>query len=77
MPGIAKGGMRIWMQENLLCVHAQEEGTEYGSEFGVEDSPRKYYCRFYIDPQCYQCDKIKALIKHGVLRIVIPKMKHN
>ena len=77
MPGVGKSGMRVWMQDHKLCVDAEETEEKDVSEYGVEDCPRKYCCRFYIDPQSYKCDQIKALIKNGVLRIVIPKISHN
>ncbi|KDP39860.1 hypothetical protein JCGZ_03391 [Jatropha curcas] len=72
MPGIGKSGLRVWMKKEELHFSGEElwRGTESNHPYGL----RKFSGSFCIDSARYETDKIKAEIKNGVLRIVIPKI---
>ncbi|KAF2313076.1 hypothetical protein GH714_009105 [Hevea brasiliensis] len=52
----------------------REQGAEDEYDFKEEKKPKKYFYECQMAPELYQTDKIKALMKNGVLKIVVPKV---
>ncbi|KAL5748489.1 hypothetical protein ACOSP7_025531 [Xanthoceras sorbifolium] len=71
MPGISKDEVKISVQDNTLSIRGEAQ-TE--SE-GEEESARRYSSRIDLPPSLYKVDEIKAEMKNGVLKVVVPKLK--
>ncbi|KAI3828886.1 hypothetical protein L1987_02997 [Smallanthus sonchifolius] len=71
MPGLDKGNVKISVEQNTLIVKAESE-KESEEE---EEPPRRYSTRFDLPVDVYKLDEIKAEMKNGVLKIVVPKVK--
>ncbi|XVF13367.1 hypothetical protein REPUB_Repub08aG0202400 [Reevesia pubescens] len=68
MPGLSKEDVNISVDQNTLII--QGEG---GKE--DEESGRRYSSRLDLPPSLYKVDEIKAEMKNGVLKVVVPKVK--
>lgn len=71
MPGLGKEDVKISVEQNTLVVKG-EGGKESEQE---EDGIRRYSSRLDIPPKLYKLDAIKAEMRNGVLKIMIPKIK--
>ncbi|XP_021685716.2 24.1 kDa heat shock protein, mitochondrial-like [Hevea brasiliensis] len=76
MPGVGKEGVKLWMDMECLHIKGEEskEDAEDEYDFKEEKKPKKYFYECQMAPELYQTDKIKALMKNGVLKIVVPKV---
>ncbi|CAI8596620.1 unnamed protein product [Vicia faba] len=89
MPGMNKNDVKVWIEEKMLVVKAEKVAME---QHGVqangngelsqehEDWPANSYGRYSHRislPENIEFDKIKALVRDGVLYITIPKAKAN
>ncbi|KAL5982248.1 hypothetical protein ACLOJK_016319 [Asimina triloba] len=70
MPGLGKDDVKVSVEQNTLVIKG--EGAKESDE---EESGRRYSSRIDLLPNCYKMDGIKAEMKNGVLRIVVPKVK--
>lgn len=73
MPGVGKGGLKIWFENGNLKI----EGTEHASaDDGVPKEGRKYavICGI-LEPGLLRKDEAKAEMKNGVLKVAIPMVK--
>ncbi|CAA6665003.1 unnamed protein product [Spirodela intermedia] len=60
MPGLTKEHVNVSVDENKLVVRG--EGREYSS-------------RIDLPPEVYHLDMVRAEMKNGVLKVVVPKVK--
>ena len=70
MPGISKDDVKISVQNNTLSIKGEAE-----AESENEESARRYSSRIDLPPSLYKVDEIKAEMKNGVLKLVVPKVK--
>ncbi|KAK4843417.1 hypothetical protein QYF36_007849 [Acer negundo] len=70
MPGISKDDVKISVQNNTLTIKGEAQ-----AESENEESARKYSSRIDLPPSLYKVDEIKAEMKNGVLKLVLPKVK--
>ncbi|XVE57668.1 hypothetical protein DITRI_Ditri04bG0108000 [Diplodiscus trichospermus] len=72
MPGLSKEDVKITVDQNTLIIRG-----EGGKEWEDEESGRRYSSRLDLPPSTYKVDEIKAEMKNGVLRVVVPKVKED
>ncbi|XP_050375722.1 heat shock 22 kDa protein, mitochondrial-like isoform X2 [Argentina anserina] len=70
MPGLNKEDVKVSVEQNTLTVKG--EGNEAEDE---EDGGRRFSTRLDLPPNVYELDSIKAEMKNGVLKLVVPKVK--
>ncbi|KAK9716393.1 hypothetical protein RND81_06G229600 [Saponaria officinalis] len=70
MPGLGKEDVKVSVEENTLIIKGEGE-----KETEEEESRRRYMSRIDLTPNVYKVDGIKAEMKNGVLRVVVPKVK--
>lgn len=79
MPGMTKEDVKIWVEEKMLVVKAEKVPKKKNSDNGdgeEEEWSAKSYGRYSSRialPENIQFEKIKAVVKDGVLYITIPK----
>ncbi|PON40639.1 LOW QUALITY PROTEIN: Small heat shock protein HSP [Parasponia andersonii] len=73
MPGLSKDDVKVSMEHNNLIIkgEAKQEDQEEEDESGR----RRYLIRLDLSPVVYKLDSIKARMKDGVLKLVVPKVK--
>ncbi|KAJ0261796.1 23.5 kDa heat shock protein [Hirschfeldia incana] len=69
MPGLSREDVKLALEENTLVIRG--EGGD-----GEEDG-RKFSRRIGLPEKVYKTDEIKAEMKNGVLRVVVPKMNED
>ena len=69
MPGLGKEHVKVSAEQNTLIIKGEGE-----KEDGDEDGVRRYSSRIDL-PDGYKMNEIKAEMKNGVLKIVVPKAK--
>ncbi|XP_059641489.1 23.6 kDa heat shock protein, mitochondrial-like [Cornus florida] len=84
MPGISKEGLKLWYEDESVYITGKE--GEKDEKFLPEDRkgdmilnelPRRTISTsLAVSPRRFKIDQIKASLKNGVLRVVIPKHKH-
>ncbi|XP_062089196.1 23.6 kDa heat shock protein, mitochondrial-like [Humulus lupulus] len=70
MPGLSKEDVKVSVEQNTLTIRG-----EGGKEEGDEESGRRYMSRIDLPEKLYRTDQIKAEMKNGVLKVVLPKVK--
>ncbi|GAA0144693.1 hypothetical protein LIER_05073 [Lithospermum erythrorhizon] len=70
MPGLDKENVKISVEENTLVIKGECEKESEEEEHG-----RRYSSRLDLPPNLYKVDGIKAEMKNGVLKVVVPKVK--
>ncbi|KAK6947586.1 Alpha crystallin/Hsp20 domain [Dillenia turbinata] len=70
MPGLGKENVKVSVEQDTLIIKGEGE-----RESEEEASVRKYSSRIQIPPNLYKLDSIKAEMKNGVLKVVVPKVK--
>lgn len=77
MPGVADDGVDITIEKNVLTIKGtvpQDDLAGYSpafSEYGLGDYERTFSISNEIDR-----DKVEAVLRNGVLKLVLPKAKH-
>ncbi|KAJ0602800.1 putative alpha crystallin/Hsp20 domain, HSP20-like chaperone [Helianthus annuus] len=71
MPGLDKENVKISVEQNTLIIKAEEEKETENDE----EPPRRYSSRIDLPVDAYKLDEIKAEMKNGVLKIMVPKVK--
>lgn len=69
MPGLGKEDVKVSVEQNTLVIRGEGERE---SEDG--ESRRRYSTRVDLPTNLYQIDKIKAEMKNGILKVVVPKV---
>lgn len=70
MPGLDKQDVKLSVEQNTLIIKG--EGAK---EEGEQESARRYMSRIDLPEKLYRTDQIKAEMKNGVLKVVVPKVK--
>ncbi|KAK1387709.1 hypothetical protein POM88_015887 [Heracleum sosnowskyi] len=65
MPGLAKEHIKVCVEENSLIVKGD----------GGEEEPRSYSGAIDLPNDMFHMDRIKAVMKNGILKLCIPKIK--
>ena len=76
MPGVGPDSLDLRIEDNVLYLRGQIKevpGEEVRPDY-VEVRSREYFRAFTLGPEFDQ-EKIEASIKHGVLRVFIPKLE--
>ena len=74
MPGVDEKSIDVTLEKNLLTIHGMVDSTTHDdlelafSEYGVGDYQRAFSITDEIDR-----NNIKATVKDGVLKLVLPK----
>lgn len=77
MPGVAEEGIDITIEKNVLTIKGSVPKAEVVghslaySEYGVGDYERTFKVSNEIDRE-----GVEAVLKNGVLKVVLPKAKH-
>ncbi|KAK3221009.1 hypothetical protein Dsin_014979 [Dipteronia sinensis] len=70
MPGLGKENVKISVEQNSLIIKG--EGAKEGDD---EESVNRYSSRIELPEMMFKTDEIKAEMKNGVLKVVVPKVK--
>uniref|UniRef100_A0A5B7BZ69 SHSP domain-containing protein n=1 Tax=Davidia involucrata TaxID=16924 RepID=A0A5B7BZ69_DAVIN len=70
MPGVGKEGLKVWFEGDRLKLEGVE--SEKDPHYDKESVKRVYCAEFDIDPLFVNKDNLKAIIRNGVLRIMLP-----
>ena len=70
MPGLGKEDIKVSVEHNTLIIHGEDKG-----ETEDEEHRRRYSSRVDLPEKLFKTDEIKAEMKNGVLKIVLPKLK--
>lgn len=73
MPGLGKEHVKVRAEENALVIEG--EGDKERDEEGKESAGRRYSSRIDLPPASFSMDQIRAEMKNGVLKVVVPKVK--
>lgn len=68
MPGLGKEDLNIYAEDNALVIKGESLPD---AEF--DGSGRKYSRRIELPAKVYKLDQIKAQMKNGVLKVIVPK----
>jgi HSP20 family protein len=71
MPGVGKENVKVSVEQNTLIIKGEAEKE---SEEG-EESGRRYSSRLDLPPILYKLDSVRAEMKNGVLKVLVPKVK--
>ncbi|XP_004299444.1 PREDICTED: heat shock 22 kDa protein, mitochondrial isoform X2 [Fragaria vesca subsp. vesca] len=70
MPGLNKEDVKISVEQGTLTVKGEGKDPE-----GEEDGGRRFSTRLDLPAKIYELNSIKAEMKNGVLKLVVPKVK--
>ncbi|KAJ1687201.1 hypothetical protein LUZ63_018591 [Rhynchospora breviuscula] len=86
MPGLSKDDVKVFVEDNTLVIKGEKEEEDGTGNAEVDDTDtkenqgqaqgrarRRYSSRIEMPERGYKLDQIKAEMKHGVLRVVVPK----
>ncbi|KAL4565641.1 hypothetical protein LXL04_029744 [Taraxacum kok-saghyz] len=71
MPGLDKENIKISVEQNTLIIKAEADKESEDDE----EPPRRYSSRIDLPTDVYKLDEIKAEMKNGVLKVMVPKVK--
>jgi HSP20 family protein len=72
MPGVAKDGLDISVEENVLTIAGRRQAEPQGNLLHRESRAVDYRRIFQLDPSIER-DKISAQIEQGLLTVRLPK----
>ena len=77
LPGVKKEDLDIDLNNNYLTVRAvkSQEKTEDDKTYSKSEFSYGEFSRTVYLPQDVEIDKIDAKLEHGILKIIIPKVK--
>ncbi|WZZ39463.1 hypothetical protein YC2023_035722 [Brassica napus] len=64
--------VKLALEQNTLVIKGEGKTEE-----GDEDDGRKFSSRIGLPEKVYKTDEIKAEMKNGVLKVVVPKLKED
>ncbi|KAH0454084.1 hypothetical protein IEQ34_018408 [Dendrobium chrysotoxum] len=70
MPGLGKENVKVSAEQGTLFINGEGE-----AEAGDQESHRRYSTRIDLAPELYKLDAIRAEMKNGVLKVIVPKVK--
>ncbi|XP_065857892.1 heat shock 22 kDa protein, mitochondrial-like [Euphorbia lathyris] len=68
MPGVSKEDVKVSVEKNTLIIKGEEAIENEEGESG-----RRFSSRLELPSDFYKIDEIKAEMKNGVLKVVVPK----
>uniref|UniRef100_A0A1J3EIW8 23.6 kDa heat shock protein, mitochondrial n=1 Tax=Noccaea caerulescens TaxID=107243 RepID=A0A1J3EIW8_NOCCA len=75
MPGLSREDVKLALEQDTLVIRGEGKDEDVdGGEEG-ESGNRRFTSRIGLPEKIYKIDEIKAEMKNGVLKVVIPKMK--
>ncbi|KAG7546245.1 HSP20-like chaperone [Arabidopsis suecica] len=74
MPGLSREDVKLALEQDTLVIRGEGKYEDDGGEEG-ESGNWKFTSRIGLPEKIYKVDEIKAEMKNGVLKVVIPKMK--
>ncbi|XP_010917313.1 small heat shock protein, chloroplastic [Elaeis guineensis] len=75
MPGLGKEDVRVKVEQNTLVIKGESPEEEEWEGEEEESGRRRYSSRIDLPPNLYKIEDIKAEMKNGVLKVVVPKVK--
>jgi HSP20 family protein len=72
MPGVAKEGLEISLEDNVLTIVGRRQPDPAASLLHRESNPVDYRRVFELDPSI-ETGKISAQIEQGILTLTLPK----
>lgn len=72
MPGLGKEHVKVSVEENTLSIKGEWEKESVDED---ASSGRRYSSRIDLPPNLFRLGEIKAEMKNGVLKVVVPKVK--
>ncbi|XP_010442642.1 PREDICTED: 23.5 kDa heat shock protein, mitochondrial [Camelina sativa] len=76
MPGLSKEDVKLALEQNTLVIKGEGK-TEEGDGDVSGDDGRRFTSRIGLPEKVYKTDEIKAEMKNGVLKVMIPKIKED
>uniref|UniRef100_A0A5B7BG28 SHSP domain-containing protein n=1 Tax=Davidia involucrata TaxID=16924 RepID=A0A5B7BG28_DAVIN len=70
MPGLDQENVKVSVEQNTLIIKGEGEKESEEDEYGPG-----YSSRLDLPPKLYKIDEIKAEMKNGVLKVIVPKVK--
>lgn len=70
MPGLGKEDVKVYVEENTLVIKGEVQKEAEG-----EECERRLSTRIDLPEKLYKTGEIKAEMKNGVLKVLIPKVK--
>ncbi|MQL81488.1 hypothetical protein Taro_013948 [Colocasia esculenta] len=70
MPGLGKEQVKVAVEQNTLVIRGEGE-----KESAEEEAGPRYSSRIDLPPKLYNLDQIRAEMKNGVLKVLVPKVK--
>ncbi|KAK3023552.1 hypothetical protein RJ639_044637, partial [Escallonia herrerae] len=67
LPGVGEDGYKVWAEKNTVFFVGKGDIEHEGEESG-----RKYGGSLQFDPQVHHADGVKAEMKNGILRMMVP-----
>lgn len=74
MPGLSREDVKLALEQDTLVIRGEGKYEDDAGEEG-ESGNRRFTSRIGLPDKIYKIDEIKAEMKNGVLKVVIPKMK--
>ncbi|XP_068637008.1 heat shock 22 kDa protein, mitochondrial-like [Aristolochia californica] len=71
MPGLGNEQVKVWVEQNTLVIRG--EGEKEADE--EDDGEMTYTSKIDLPPKVCELDQMKAEMKKGVLRVIVPKVK--
>ncbi|KAK8657891.1 hypothetical protein V6N13_036110 [Hibiscus sabdariffa] len=69
MPGLGKEDVKVSVEQNALVIRGEAKESK------EEETEGRYTSRIHLPEKVYKMDQIKAEMKNGVLKVVVPKIK--
>lgn len=70
MPGLGKEDVKVTVEQDTLVIRGGG-----GEESEGEEEGRRYSSRIELPSKLYRTEEIKAEMKNGVLKILVPKVR--
>ncbi|RWR97971.1 small heat shock protein, chloroplastic-like protein isoform X2 [Cinnamomum micranthum f. kanehirae] len=74
MPGLGKEDVKVFVEQNTLIIKGEGGDKESGYDDSDRESGRRYSSRIDVPSELYKLDEIKAEMKNGVLKVLVPKV---
>ncbi|KAL6126965.1 hypothetical protein ACLB2K_075010 [Fragaria x ananassa] len=69
MPGLGKEDVKVSVEKDILVIRGE------GGHVEGEEEPRRYSTGIQLPEKVFKTDGVKAEMKNGVLKVVVPKIK--
>lgn len=69
LPGVGKGGFKVWAENNTVFFAGRGD-----IEYKDEETGRDYGGSLEFNPEFNKVDEVKAEMKNGILRMIIPNV---